>query len=104
MPCWEVNVYTLEFKAENIDLLKEALESLGYNYEIWESRGEMLCSLRGGIELNLTRGQATVSDYNRSKLTRIRQEYSWKAIEKATKKKKWFLKKKAQNKAIIRRS
>ena len=104
MPCWEVNVYTLEFKAENIDLLKEALESLGYNYEIYELRGETYCSIRGGIELNLTRGQATVSDYNRDRLNRVKQEYSWKAVEKVAKKKKWFLKKKAEKKAILRRS
>jgi hypothetical protein len=103
MPCWEVNVYTVEFKAANLELLKKALESLGYQYEILESRGQLIASISGGIELNLTKEQATVSDYNRNRLTRIRQEYAWKAIEEKAKQKKWFLKRKSKNKAQLRR-
>ena len=91
MPCWEVNLMTVAFKARNLGLLKTALDALGYSYrEIDEGR---VIKVGNWLTLDLENETAEFSASSQDRVNRVKQEYSWQAVQEAAKKKKWFIKK-----------
>jgi len=88
MPCWEVRLLSVEFHAENRDLLEEALRARGLTYR--ENVPGVL-SLSNGMELDLNRGTATVQDYQQRELNQLKQAYSVAAIKKVAARNQWAL-------------
>lgn len=88
MPCWEINTYTLAFKAKNISIMIEVLNDMGLNPE------EVSNGVQTDIGLfNTKTGEVDVSRYDRSKVNSFRKKYSEKVIGMAAKKFKWNVKK-----------
>jgi len=89
MPCWEVNTYSLAFKAKNKPMMMEVLSDMGLNPR----------DIEIGIKTNigifdLRTGEVEVSARNQSKVNAFRKKYSEKVIGAAAKKFKWNVKKK----------
>jgi len=93
MPCYEVRMMTVEFKAENRELLKKALDSLGWN--ITENE-ESIHTDR--FTINLKTQKVTVESSNMYYVNELKKQYSLEAIKKVTSLKKWTLQTKGQNK------
>ena len=89
MPCYEVQTYSIEFKASNRALLDAAMKSLSW---VPDSSGtEFVTLLGGGIVLNLKTGMATVQDGCREHLNTLKRAYSRQAIGAAARTNKWQL-------------
>ena len=92
MPCWEVNLMSVEFKVKHIDLLKKAAESLNFKFNYNEQRNEALIN---GMEIRLNTQEATnITSTGLRNLNKLKVAYSEQALMKAAKKKKWIFKKK----------
>lgn len=100
MPCWEVNYMLVEFKAENLDLLKKSLGALKYRYSEHE---KFIDVFNGRFTIHLDTHEVKFPTSSASMVNRLKQEYSWQALQMVASKKKWFLKTTAQNKGVIRR-
>ena len=88
MPCWEVNTYTLAFKAKNKPMMMEVLNEMGLSPR----------EIENGIKTNIgtfdfRTGEVEVSYRNQSKVNSFRKKYSEKVIGAAAKKFKWNVKK-----------
>ncbi len=98
MPCWQVRMNEVQFKAENLDILKTALERAGFNVQ------------KNGQALNFTKGYRSGSFQN-NKFTaqdgidvdQVKREYSKVATELSAKKFGWVITKTADNKLKLRR-
>ena len=98
MPCWEVNTYTLAFKATNVKLIVEVLNEMNLNPKYNKECNEIKTSI--GI-FNLETGDVEVDYRNRFKVNLFRKNYSKKVIEVAAKKYKWNIKaKRVKNKTV----
>jgi len=79
MPCYEVRTISCEFKAANADLLKKALDGLGWsrivNGDLWT-----VGPPRTSISLNLELGRATIKAGQQSKLNELKRAYSMEAV------------------------
>lgn len=96
MPCYTVNLVSVEFQAKHIDLLESAAKSLGWSYQVYGNQVNI-----GTVQIDLKRGIAT--SYSQSSINKLKQEYSMQAVQLAAKKQKWFIKKKTENKVELRR-
>ena len=71
MPCWEVNTYTLAFKAKNKPMMMEVLNEMGLSPR----------EIENGIKTNIgtfdfRTGEVEVSYRNQSKVNSFRKKYS----------------------------
>ena len=87
MPCYEVNLVSVEFKAENKDLLFKALDSLFINFNFNEKYKEV--TFRNGY-IDLKNNEITCE--STSFANSIKRAYSLKAIESIAKQKRWIMK------------
>jgi len=90
MPCWEVNTYTLEFKAKDVSLMMEVLSEMKLNPRYDAKYKEINTSIG---TFDLSTGRVEVNDRGKSKINLFRKNYSKKIIEVAAKKFKWSVKK-----------
>jgi hypothetical protein len=87
MPCYEVRLTTVEFKAEHKDLLMDAIKSLKLNAEIL---ADGRISLHyGAIVLDLKAGQAQVQDGYQAGLNNLKRAYTAQAVSKFAKLQGW---------------
>jgi hypothetical protein len=89
-----VNTFTVEFKADNRDMLEEALKATGLNYTRYGSRFTVYSS---GGTINLGEGtEASLRGNNTRGLTAdlnaIKRAYSGQILQKAAKKNRWVTK------------
>ena len=90
MPCWEVNIYSVEFKAENRSLLKKALNEVNEN--IVNETSDYVVTRNLEIDFINKKAVDTSFDPQRAKVARInklKQTYSRLAVMEAAKKNKW---------------
>lgn len=87
MPCYEVRTISVEFKAENEDLLDRAIQATGMNTRLI-SNGRYLLD-DGAIRLDLAAGTAEVREGQQGRLNELKQAYSREAVKAATKKCQW---------------
>ena len=94
MPCHEIRTINVDLKMVDKDLLKKALDNLGFTYNETEN-GFIIFSNKFStrIKLDLKTGQANMAESDQKYLNKIKQEYSKAAIEKISEKRKWILKK-----------
>lgn len=99
MPCYEVRLVSVEFKAAHKDLLLEALKELGLSVRV---SGSVLY-IQGGVEIDLDRQRITCPERMQGIVNRIKQKYSEVVLKKVAAKKKWTVKSKGTNKFQLRK-
>jgi hypothetical protein len=109
MPCYEVRTVSVEFKVENIDLLKRALENIG-----WYVRGENKRSIAikrkdeyaFPVAIDFERGSIS-STMEQSALfkfsNQLKRAYSEQVIDEVAKRQKWIKKQMGANQFQLQR-
>jgi hypothetical protein len=87
MPYYQVRTMSVEFKAENRDLLDAALKALGW--KVYEQFSGQLIVGNGEIKINLKTGMAEVQVGSQAKLNELKRAYSRQSINAAAKKAGW---------------
>ena len=95
MPCYTVRTQLLEFKAENLDLLMQALQATGWTFR--QIGQNIECNTQNGqITLNLTGGKAQLRGSNLQRLqddlNTLKRGYSLESVKVMQKKQHWTLK------------
>lgn len=97
MPCWEVQTTSVEFRAENLPVLKRALDALKLTYTV---AGKIVTINPGDdwgqIRIDLAEGQAKYRPQCQGQLNEIKRAYSLEAIKTAAKQKGWQFSAKTQ--------
>ncbi len=102
MPCWEVRTMSVDFKADNQDLLTAAMQSLGWT--AIELRPGVWQVDRLGGQIDLAAGRATIAEGRQSELNQLKRAYSRKAVEQVAKKNRWRLSAKNETEGVFLRS
>lgn len=100
MPCYEVRTVQVEFNAKNREALQEALEA-GDVYHYWNSNKTVVCG--EGWRINLEKQTAEVQLGREALLNQVRRAYSETIINEVARRKKWLVKKLADNKMQLKR-
>lgn len=90
MPCYEVRTLSVEFKADNRQLLDTAIKTTGMM--IWQHDADVINLEYGSIILDLTTGTAKVQDGYQDKLNELKRAYSKECVKAAAKKAAWNVK------------
>jgi len=98
MPCYQMNLISVEFKAKHANLLEAAAKALGWAFS--SSGRYVIC---GVVKIDLERQTARTDSYNRASVNRLKVEYSRQAVLLAAKKQKWFVKQQSTQKLELRR-
>jgi|SRR3990167_8690444 len=98
MPCYQIRTVSIEFKARNVSVLKKALTNLGFSFSERSYGLEVHTKNFNKISINFD--SQKISTENRISQTelanisnQIKRAYSLAAINEASKKGKWFVKK-----------
>ena len=93
MPCYQIIQNSVEFKVENIDLLKIALVQLKLSIRE-EYNGDL--DLSNGLVINLKNGKISSTSQNEVELSKfsnsLKREYSKAVIDEIGRKNKWHKK------------
>jgi predicted transcriptional regulator len=100
MPCYTVQLTTVEFKAKHSDILEQALKALKLPYSFLNNQISIIGSY---LAIDLAKQQVRMERTETSLVNRIKQEYSKQAILVASAKNKWIVKQLADNKLALRR-
>lgn len=96
MPCYEINLVSLELKLTSKDRLVQALKELGYRVKVNQNivyANDMKFDLvQGRVTMRYT-GKAAVD-----RLNRVNRKYSEIALREIAKKKRWAFKMQEENK------
>jgi hypothetical protein len=85
MPCYQVNVISVELKAENEAMLTAALETLGHQY-VFNSDGSVTVRTNGGNIL-IKDGRAQFSYANgQADVNALKREYAKEGVKAVAKK------------------
>ena len=111
MPCWTVVMTEVEFKIENLDLLKKAVEKAGYAISGTSNMQKDISLFQSStgkrININLATGKMSSAHYNEKELIKIshslKRTYSEQVIDEVAKKQKWFKKKLGDNQYQLQR-
>jgi rRNA processing protein Krr1/Pno1 len=101
MPCYTVQLTTVEFKAKHSDILEKALEALSLSYSYLNNN--QISIIGSYLTIDLANQKVRMARNETSLVNRIKQEYSKQAIQLAAAKNKWIVKKLADNKLALRR-
>jgi len=99
MPCYEVRLVSVEFKAAHRDLLLQALKELDLSFRVSED----IIYLRDGIQIDLGRQVVRCPQNMQGLINRLKQKYSEVVLKKVATKKKWSVKAKGQNKFTLKK-
>jgi hypothetical protein len=86
MPCYSVQTMSVEFVASNRDLLKKALQTLGWRFDEDGDRIELPVQ---SITLDLLNRKAEVPAYAQGFLNQLKRTYSLMAVTLAAQSKGW---------------
>lgn len=75
MPCYQVNTVSVEFHAQNFDLLREAADSLGLKYVMTE-RGTMFVNTPRYTMIELGAGKAKLDEKDLPTLNALKRAYT----------------------------
>ena len=87
MPCWEVNLISVEFSGKSVALLR-AIGAKEVRAGVWQV---------GEVTIDTKRG---VAKGEQSKINSVKRAYSREAVRMAARKKGWTLTKKANRKYV----
>lgn len=92
MPCWQVNIITVEFKAAHRELLLKALKQLNFGYDTLGSK-----IVVGQIEIDLESQSVTIRGNSLVKqVNKIKRAYSEQVILEVARRKKIAVRRKAK--------
>ena len=98
MPCYEVRTVSVEFKAENRQLLDAAIKATGMR--IWKHDADVVNLEYGKIILDLKAGTARIEDGCQDRLNELKRAYSKECVKAAAKKTAWAIKWSGQNATV----
>lgn len=91
MPCYEVRTMSVEFKADNRQLLDAAIKAIVLE-AYWHTEDRVDVGLGNNIRLNLSNGVALVAVGYQDKLNELKRAYSKECVRAAAKKASWNVK------------
>lgn len=91
MPCYEVRTVSVEFKADNRQLLDAAIKAIGLE-AYWHTKDRVDIGLGNNIRLDLESGKALIQDGYQGKLNELKRAYSKECVKAAAKKASWNVK------------
>ncbi len=84
MPCYEINTFRVEFKAENYGLLQKAVQGLGGSIMRNATTGRATVVLKDGTTISIENGQATTTARNgEQRINELRVAYSQTVVSQA---------------------
>lgn len=86
MPCYTVQLVSVVFKAKHKDVLKAAAMQLNWSYA--ETRNKVYV---GNIVVDMEKQTATVPQNLQSELNKLKQTYSYCALQQVARQKNWKL-------------
>jgi len=101
MPCYQTNLMSVEFKAENHDLLFKALDALNLPYVVLTS-GEISVTTPDGRITIGTNGTAQVPVNAQSRLNNIKVEYARQIVYHVASKRRLTVTEKEENRFVLR--
>lgn len=104
MPCYTVQLTTVQFQAQHVELLRAALNTLQLKFD--ERNNPKRIRVLGSfltIDLDAQEIRYDAGRTETSLVNRIKQEYSRQAIQLAATKNKWIVKQLADRKLALRR-
>lgn len=100
MPCYQVRTMSVEIKAADPDMLVTALRALDLKYAYDKNVGKFVVytNTTKPITIDLNEQRAEVTSENQRLLNKIKVSYSKVAIVNTALKRRWIIKKQAENK------
>lgn len=101
MPCYQVNLMSVEFLAENLDLLEKAVRAEGGTFQRYGDSVEI--RLHGRSLTYDIKGQKMITEqYGNvsSEINALKRAYSREVVQKAAKKNHWSLRSNGVNQYI----
>jgi len=93
---------TVEFKAENIDLLLKALDEAKIIYD-YDKTYNIIRTRYRGIIINLNNQKITCRESDMVYVNQLKRKYSEVVLQEVAKKKRWLFKKQSETAGILRR-
>lgn len=107
MPCYTVETVEISFKAENIDLLKKTIETMGIKIQSSAKTRISFYNVGRLVTIDVERQSIEGSGMNEKQLTsisnQIKRAYSEQVIDEIAKKQKWLKKKMGENRYQLQR-
>ncbi len=111
MPCYEIRTVSINFKVENIELLKRALEKEWTVFQGGENKDYLVATKKGTYEekirIDLKAGQVRSQFYSEKDLpsvsNSIKRAYSLEVINELARKQKWLKKDMGQGRYQLQR-
>lgn len=102
MPCWEINLMTMEFIAKNIEYLKAAVEALNWK---WQEEGNRfyVTTNYDSFTIDLANSTIELRRGNQGVVNQLKRKYSSKVIESLAKKRRWVMNQKTETTGTLRR-
>jgi len=103
MPCYEVNLISVEFKVNNRKWLEAALKECGFTYWKTHSRGNVIEDVTFRIKLDTGVVEMDRNPNTAYKVNQLKQAYTKQAVMEAARKHKWAVKMNSTSKMELRR-
>jgi len=100
MPCYQVNLVSVQFQAKSIPLLEAALRELQWGYTL---NADTQVLYTRGMTINLATEKATLDRYDQDLLNQLKVAYSTEVVKAVASKRKWVLKRRAKQQLQARR-
>jgi|WetSurMetagenome_2_1015567.scaffolds.fasta_scaffold831374_2 hypothetical protein len=103
MPCYQVNLMSVEFKAENIGLLELAVKALGWTFNndtAYNSSIVQVFDGRSWMKLRIDGRESIVEKSKLPLVNKLKRKYSELAIMEAAKLKRWSIRKLSEHKML----
>ncbi len=91
MPCYEVNLMTVEFLLKNIDYLREAISALGWSVQEEGSKLYVKTNYKSFV-IDLETSTLESNRGTQGLVNQLKRAYSSKVIAATAKKKRWVMK------------
>jgi len=101
MPCYEVRTMSVEFQAQNLNVLNDAIEQSQLSAEVM-SDGKISLH-NGNIVLDLETKTAQVTEGYQDRLNELKRAYSSVALDKVAKMNFWNRKSNSSRSGVLRK-
>jgi len=105
MPCYEMRMMSVEFKAKHLSLLRSAVQALGWSCEAHlDGLSVNPAGVTPAFLINMTTQTVKVNIFQQFQLNQLKQQYSKKALQRAAKLQGWqFKQQSGQQKGVLRK-
>jgi len=101
MPCYEVRTMSVEFQAQNLNVLNDAIKQLQLSAEVMSDGNISLHD--GNIVLDLKNKTAQVTEGYQDRLNQLKRAYSSAALDKVAKMNFWNRKSNSGRSGVLRK-